>query len=369
MDVRHPKRQARRLLRKLKLPSEAGRVLSDPRCWSEIFCVLYFELCDQMLFEHPRKGFRLARLAPQLAAKVSAARCGGNGLRPVELSVRAQALLGGAYRAIGDYPRADVAYRRAQELLDRHPISTVERANVDRRLAILRICQHRYVEALELAKRAIDSYHALERADDLARSLIIRGAARVAVGKHTAGIEDFGEALFLVNPKLVPRVYHSAIHNLAYAITDARIADFDLAAARRHVRRARRCIRNHRRSLPRAKLLWIEGLMFLKAGLGRRGEALLKSARQSFIGLDAPYEIALVSLDLAEIYLLDGRWRELQRLAAETFRLFQGLSADKEALRTLRYWREAVLAQTISDTAIATARQQLHQRLPSWESS
>lgn len=367
MGVRHPKRQARRLLRNVKLPAEADKFLYDPRCWSEIFCTLYFERCGEMLFEHPRGGFKLAEIAPRLAAKVPASRCEGGKLRPLELMVQAYALLGGAYRLIGDYVQSEKVYRLAEEILDTHPISAVERANVYRRLAGLRICQGRIEDALELADRAIRIFQPRDRADSLARSLIVRGTAHVEGGNHAAGIEDFGEALSYTNPKLSPRTYHSAIHNLAYAVTTSRIAKFDLAAARRQIRRARRCIRNHRRSLPRAKLLWIEGLMFLKAGLGRRGEALLGAARQSFTGLEAPYEIALVSLDLAEIYLLDQRWHELRRLAAETFQLFRSLSADKEALRTLRYWHEAVSAQTVSEAAIASAREQLSRRLPSWD--
>lgn len=369
MGVRHPRRQARRLLRNLKLPAEAERVLYDPRCWSEFFCGLFFERCSELLFEQPRKGFKLAEIAPRLAARVSAERCDGGALRPLELLVRAYTLLGGAYRVIGDHAGAERTYRMARQILDRHPIAAVERANFHRHLAGLRACQGRVTEALDLAERALAVYRTDGCVDDLAWALVVRGTVQVARGRHGDGIEDFGEALAHVNPKLNPRVYHSAIHNLAYAVTASRMARFDLAAARRQVRRARRCIRNHRRSLPRAKLIWIEGLMFLKAGLYRRGEALLRAARQSFTGLDAPYEIALVSLDLAEVYLLDRRWSEMRKLTAETYQLFQSLCADKEALRTLRYWREAVLAQTVSEAAIATARQQLHQRLPSWETT
>ena len=120
---------------------------------------------------------------------------------------------------------------------------------------------------------------------------------------------------------------------------------------------------HHRRSIPKQKLYWVEGLVLLKLCLWRRAEQLLKKARGGLLALGAPLEIALVSLDLSALYHLEGRWADLEELAADTYRRFCDLSADSEAIAALCLWKDGVEMRTLTDEVISAAKTAIEERM------
>ena len=70
-----------------------------------------------------------------------------------------------------------------------------------------------------------------------------------------------------------------------------------------------------------------------------------------------PFEIALVSLDLAALHHLFSEWGNAERLALDTLERFQVLAADKEAIAALKIWSEAVKARKLSEAITEKARQ------------
>jgi len=79
------------------------------------------------------------------------------------------------------------------------------------------------------------------------------------------------------------------------------------------------------------------------AGLGRVEEAKagLEQVRQDFMAHDLPYEAALSSLDLAVLYLKEGRTAEVQELAVAMGWIFTAKGITREALAALSLFREA----------------------------
>ena len=97
--------------------------------------------------------------------------------------------------------------------------------------------------------------------------------------------------------------------------------------------------------------------------LDQHAERLFRRARQGFLELGAPFELALVGLDLSELLKREGRWSELEDLAAETFESDCLLSADTESIAALSLWMDAVRAKKLDDGVVADVRLKLEQRM------
>ena len=86
-------------------------------------------------------------------------------------------------------------------------------------------------------------------------------------------------------------------------------------------------------------------------------------ARRGFLALDLPFEVALVSLDLAALLHFFGDWRQLEPLARDTFDRFRLLTSDREAIAALKLWRDAVKARNLTEAVIDEARQLIESRI------
>jgi hypothetical protein len=84
------------------------------------------------------------------------------------------------------------------------------------------------------------------------------------------------------------------------------------------------------------RVLWLEGLT--AAGLDCREQALtvLKQVRLSFADREMAHDAALASLDLAVLYLEEGKLQDVQRLALELRPIFQSRGVHREALAALK---------------------------------
>lgn len=122
-------------------------------------------------------------------------------------------------------------------------------------------------------------------------------------------------------------------------------------------------MRSHRRSIPKFKLYWVEGILAQKLFAWKRAERLFVKARNGFLGLNAPYEIALSSLDLSFHLAYDGKWSELKALAAETLSRFTELAEDPAALTALSLWQEALEQKSLKRALFLQVRQTMITRM------
>jgi tetratricopeptide (TPR) repeat protein len=86
---------------------------------------------------------------------------------------------------------------------------------------------------------------------------------------------------------------------------------------------------------------WLAGRV--AAGLGRRAEAIagLEGVRKRFTDLLLPYEAALSSLDLAALWLEEGRSAEVREIAVAMAWIFKAKGIQREALVALQLFRRA----------------------------
>ena len=350
----HTRKHARRLLSELDLPGDAQKVLHHPSYWDPGFCKLYLDLCDDAIFHDREAGLALARVAPDLALLVPEGTHPADRQDHRERLVRAYAPLGGAYRTFRQYERADEYYRVALKLAP--AISPAARADLHQRLAALRVCQGRCDEAVALARQAAEIFKSLKHFDQFACALAAQAFAYAEAGRFDDVLPVASEALCYSNPKVNPRVHYSATHNFAYAA----IHSHDLSTihkAESTIQEARRLLRSHRKSIPKFKLYWVEGILAQKLCAWKRAERLFAKARKGFLELNAPYEMALSSIDLSYHLAYDGRWSELKALATETRTRFSELTDDPAASTALELWQEALEQKSLERELLREVRE------------
>ncbi len=127
---------------------------------------------------------------------------------------------------------------------------------------------------------------------------------------------------------------------------------FNLAVNLRHLERykdAEELLPEIRRLSPQGvsglRIKWLEGAV--AAGLGRAEEAetLLVEVKKEFLELRNAFDAALVSLDLAALYLRQNRTAEVKKLATGMVKTFLELKVHKEALRAARLFQEAAVRE------------------------
>ena len=96
------------------------------------------------------------------------------------------------------------------------------------------------------------------------------------------------------------------------------------------------------------RLQWLDGKIAYGLGQDAEAERALSSAREGFRVQGIGYDAAMVSLDLALIYLRQGRRSELIRLAEEMHEIFKAGDVHREAVAALLLFEEAVRTETLS---------------------
>lgn len=355
-------------LKVMDLPARLGEVLRDPRFWTEACLRTYLDLCDAAIFEDPGKGLKMARVAPRLVARLSKA----SRISKLILEIRSLAVHASACRATGQLQDAERLYLQAFEIGKQTGVPLYEIANLYRRQAVLRVEQQRLDEALECASKAVRVLRAVEGKEArvaegaLGAALLTRGVvcfrgSRIGLFQLADAVRDFSEALTQCHPGKSPRVFFSATHNLSVTILEGANRPQDLQLALRCIEQSQKLLRRYRvrrKSIADAKLRWLKGLILMRFGSTQRAEQLLVGARHDLIELDAILEVALISLDLGELYLLEGRWGTLRMIAEEVLNL-RVEAYDHEILSALLLWKHAIKRQNLTTEMISFARQRI----------
>jgi hypothetical protein len=100
--------------------------------------------------------------------------------------------------------------------------------------------------------------------------------------------------------------------------------------------------------LDQIRLLWLEGR--LAAGLGRpeEGIAAIDRVRAAFTERGIAYDAALVTLELAVLYLEQGRPADVKALAPAMAWIFHAQGVEREHLATLRLFCEAAEQERVT---------------------
>lgn len=255
----------------------------------------------------------------------------------------AWAHVGNARRVKGELPGAEEAFTRSRKLWEVGASSDSKLLDEARILGLeasLRRAQSRFTEALSL----LDSALAADRGGLTKHLLINKANALEAVGDFESAVMVLRQVAPLIEAEGEPRLLFALRFNLAVNLyflgrhpeAEVLIPELKRLAAR---------IGN---DLDFARLNWLEGRV--AAGLGRNETAtvLLYRVRGEFASRGLAFDMALVSLELAVIYLQEGRTGEVKSIARQMAPIFKAQGVPREALAALRLFREAAEREAIT---------------------
>jgi tetratricopeptide (TPR) repeat protein len=303
---------------------------------------LLLERCRDAWNDDPNAAEDLASLALEVAESLTPETYGANFLN--DLKAQAWAYIANSRRIRSDLRSVEQTFEIAQRLLDRGTGDPIERAQVlDFRASFLRD-QRRFAEAIEVIDQAIATYREAEDSHLAGRSLAKKAIIFRDWRQPEKAIPVVEEAISLIDPSRDRRLVLSTQQNLLTYLTEAGRP----WEARRLLPEVRRLAREIGGRLDLVRLRWAEGLIADGLGDFAGAERALLEARKEFVDRGIGYDAAMVSLDLAAVYLRRDRTEETKRLAAEMLPIFEAHDLHREALAALLMFQSATEKETVT---------------------
>jgi hypothetical protein len=338
-------------LQEVPAPTPIDPMTRGLRDWER--CEQLLARCQELRRSHPPATVATASLAVSLAERISPEVRGPHAL--ADLQALALAERGNARRVADDLVHAEADLKQA---LDRASAGT-ECPRILARLldltASLRIDQRRFDEASKLLDWVHYIYLEMGERHEAGRALISKSnAASYALDLQEA-VRLLGLGLMLIETERDPHLVLAVVHNLAYHLIDDERAE----EARGLMRESRPLYAAYGGSVDQLKARWLEGRIAMRLSDLAEAEQAFQDVRTGFTEVGVTYDIALVSLELAEIWLDQGRNREIQTLLDDTVTTFRARGIRREAIATLLMLRESAERQSITTALLRTAAETL----------
>jgi tetratricopeptide (TPR) repeat protein len=283
-----------------------------------------------MRYQDPAGMLHFAELA-RTAAESCRVEAAGNEKRLSDLRAQASRQYGNALRVLGRLPESEVAFATAQRYLDAGTRDPLLRARHCTQTFSLRYFQRRFAEAIELAEEAGQIYEELGETHSLASTMVQQAIACLYAGEAEDAVRILNQAIPLIDADGDPHLLLAACHNLIRCYIDLGRPEQALSI----YFETRNLYKRFDDPLIRLRMAWQEGQLLRDMGHLRAAERVLLQARQGFVERNLLYEAALISLDLAAVYVKLQAEQELQQTVAETVPIFGALGVDREALASL----------------------------------
>lgn len=311
------------------------------------FCVRLCEESERAASSEARPSLELAYLAIAVAQRVD-----GDEIWRNRLQGYAWLFMGNARRVQGDLPGADAAFDTSRVFWEAG-IDEGSRLDTSRRfdlLASLRIKQDRFAEAAQLLEQASSAQPRrpvavlLKKANLQQDSGDYTGAVTTLYdARGQLDLHKEPQSWLILHFNLGVNLWHLGRYNEASALLpETRALAVQLGAGLRLVR-----------------ILWLEGR--LAAGLGQKEKAVaaLEQVRRDFLARKIAFDAALVSLELASLYLEDGWTGEVKQLATELVWIFSQQGVAEETKNAVNIFCRAVEKETASLELIQVLAQRL----------
>ncbi|MEA2691505.1 MAG: hypothetical protein QOJ16_892 [Acidobacteriota bacterium] len=305
-------------------------------------CELLVEQSFEAGFTDPARALERAELAVEVSDCLSPHHYGVSVVQ--DLKARSWAYLGNARRLGGDLAGAEQALSYAECLADDGSSDPLEEARIlDLRAALL-ADQGWLEEAAELLDLSIEIYSEVKDPHRTGRAMIWKGIVQGNAGHAERAIRGIEDGLRLLEPRRESYLGRIAAYHLAWFLNDsgrseeavAQLAVLRLAAV----------------ETPEAwtgfRLTWLEGRIAAGRGRFAEAEAAFREMRRRFLERDLGYDASMVTLDLATLYLRQGRGEEVQRLADEMFPLFVARDVHRQAIAALVTFKQAAEMERIT---------------------
>ncbi len=287
----------------------------------------------------PRAALGLAELAAVILTHVPWSPIG------IELYARTTAHMANALRVTGQLSEASRLFHTARFLL-RHEGGgdRLVQAELDHFEGALRRDQRQFAEAELLLRRSVSAYRGEALPLLAAQSLLTLCVMHLERDDGDEALQAPEQATELLAGEESQRLFFYAQHNRAYALC----LIGQNRAARAVVEESQHLYARFGDQLTVLRLSWLEGKIALGLGERKAAESSLLAARHGFLKHGVAYDSALVSLELALLYLEEGRAAEVKQLADEMVSIFEEQEVYREATAALLLFRDAAELERIS---------------------
>ena len=307
---------------------------------SWVLCMRLLETALAVAAENPERGRRLAEAARDLARRLPPESIPADHRR--QLEALAWAHVGNTWRIPGHLRQAQASFTKATHLL-----ATSVNPGLAAELLVLHASLLQYRRRLAEARNALKTALRLNgkapRADIRGRIRMQWASFAYEAGKPQAALRHTRKALRDLTPEAYPRWYAGAANNEAFFLSCCG----EPAAALERLAAQRPVLERHGSRADLYYADWCAAAALRQ--LGRLEEAVVRyeAARRGFRQLGRAYHVAVVTLELATLYLEQGQLAAVKQLAAEALPEFTKQGVHREAQATLELFRQAVLAEQV----------------------
>lgn len=194
-----------------------------------------------------------------------------------------------------------------------------------------------FSDACELLEHAHRIYDSLGDRHLAGRALVILGIYTDYYGEPHEGMRLLKQGLAMLDRERDPALVVSSTENLV----ELMVRCGEHRQARRLLLESglRRALADQPLNL--LKLRWVEGHIFAALGKLARAEAAFEDVRAGFLERRLDYRAAIAGLDLAAVWLEQGKATQVEELAREMLATFRHLGIQREALKALDFLHKA----------------------------
>jgi tetratricopeptide (TPR) repeat protein len=288
------------------------------------------ELSHTQRYKSTEEMLHLAHLA-HLAAEACSVEVTGSEEQLFDLKARGWMQLANALRVCNRFDEADQAFGEAARCHEEGTGDPLLHARLFEQIASLRTYQGCYRQAIQLAEEAGQVYRELEENHSLASTMIQSAVASLYANEPEEAIALLNKAIPLIDQEKNPHLLLAACHNMvvSYVALDRPEQALSLYYE------ARDLYKDFEDDLILLRAGWQEGQILRDLGHLEAAETALLQARKGFVERNLAHEVALVSLDLAWVYVKLGRIEQLKQTVTEALPIFQALRVGREAIAAL----------------------------------
>ena len=203
--------------------------------------------------------------------------------------------------------------------------------------ASLFVDQRWFADACEVLERVFAIYRSLGDDHLAGRTLMKLSHVAVTSGDPETGISLLARGTALLDLSREPALGPLAVHNMIIHLADAG----RFRKAQHLLWQARMSGRLPQGENARLKMLWTEGRIYSGLGQLDRAEKALLQAKEGLDGFGQGYDAALVALDLAGVWLNQGKQRQVRELSAKLVDRFRELGIARETIAAVAELRRA----------------------------
>jgi tetratricopeptide (TPR) repeat protein len=281
-------------------------------------------------YEDPESMLHWASLARSIASR-SAVNGAGNPARLADLRARAWGQYGNALRVNGRLREAEDAMASAYRYSAAGTGDPILKALLREQMASLSMFKRRYDEAVVALTDAAEIYRQLGDTHAFARTLVHKSNALLQSGETGMAVDLLNQAIPLIDHEGDPHLLLAACHNLVRCYIDLDQPERALSI----YSETRDLYKEFGDSLILLRANWQEGQLLRDLGHLRAAETALLRARRGFLDRGLMYEVAVICLDLAALYVKLKEVDDLKETVIATVPIFRALRVDRDALASL----------------------------------